>query len=227
MSDSEKTSPNDADEEQRRAESQLLAQLNWRYAVKRFDPTRRVDDPTWQALEQSLILTPSSYGLQPWKFIVICDDKIKAALPAISWNQMQPRDCSHMVVFAARRSMDAPYIDNYMTSITNVRELPAGKMDGYRNVLVKTVAKMESHLDWNARQVYIALGQLMVAAAVLGVDTCPMEGILAAEYDKLLGLEDSDYTSIVGCAVGYRHPEDREATAKKVRFNADEIIVRI
>ena len=86
---------------------------------------------------------------------------------------------------------------------------------------------MDSHLDWNARQVYIALGQLMLAAAMLGVDTCPMEGIIPAEYDKLLGLDGSDYTSVVGCAIGYRHPEDQGATAKKVRFPAEDMIERL
>lgn len=206
---------------------QLLQQLNWRYAVKRFDATRRLDDAIWQALESSLILTPSSYGLQPWKFVVITDDQVKAKLPAISWNQKQPQECSHMIVLAARKSMESDYIDNYMASICAARGLAADAMSGYRNILVSTVEKMDGHLDWNARQVYIALGQLMVAAAMLGVDTCPMEGIDAAAYDQLLGLTNTDYTSVVGCAVGYRHPEDVQAQAKKVRFDASEMVQRI
>lgn len=205
----------------------LLTQLEWRYAVKRFDPDRRLSENTWQALESSLILTPSSYGLQPWRFIVITDEKIKSALPAISWNQRQPQDCSHMVVFTARRTMDADYVDSYMASVVETRGLSTDAMQGYRNILVSTIEKMESHLDWNARQVYIALGQLMVAAAMLGVDTCPMEGIAAAEYDKLLGLNGTDYATVVGCAVGYRHPDDTQAIAKKVRFDANELIQRL
>jgi nitroreductase len=208
-------------------EQQVLDQLQWRYAVKRFDPSRRLPDATWDTLQQSLILTPSSYGLQPWKFIVITDETIKSQLPALSWNQNQPKDCSHMTVFAARKTMDANYVDSFMTSVQSTRELPNGAMDGYRNVLVRTIEQMDSHLDWNARQVYIALGQLMVTAAMLGVDTCPMEGILHQEYDRLLGLEGSEYTTIVGCAVGYRHPEDPQADAKKVRFSVQEMITRL
>lgn len=206
---------------------QLLEQLNWRYAVKRFDPNRRLDDATWNALEQALILTPSSYGLQPWKFIVITDEAFKAQLPAISWNQKQPQDCSHMVVLAAKETMDAGYVDDFMESVVSTRGLADDAMSGYRRVLVSTIENMDAHLDWNARQVYIALGQLMLAAAMLGVDTCPMEGIVALEYDRLLGLAGTGYATVVGCAVGYRHPEDAQATAKKVRFASETMIQRI
>lgn len=206
------------------APQSLLDQLRWRYAVKRFDPQRQVSPEIWDALEQSLILTPSSYGLQPWKFIVITDPNLKAQLPAISWNQKQPLECSHLVVFAARRSMDAEYVDTFFTQLCQTREVPRESMSGYRNLVVAIIEKMHSHLDWNARQVYIALGQLMLSAALLGVDTCPMEGIVHEEYDKLLGLSSSDYTTIVACAVGYRHPEDKQAAAAKVRFSAHHII---
>lgn len=202
----------------------LLQQLHWRYAAKKFDPNRKLDESTWSALEESLILSPSSYGLQPWKFLVVVNQDLKDQMPAISWNQQQPKDCSHMVVLAARKSLDATYVDNYMETVTRVRELPADAMAKYREILVSTVEKMPEHLNWNARQVYIALGQLMVACAMLGVDTCPMEGIDAPAYDKLLGLEDSDYTSVVACAVGYRHPEDAQAQAKKVRFDASTVV---
>ncbi len=206
---------------------QLLDQLNWRYAVKRFDPTRKLDAATWQALEQALLLTPSSYGLQPWKFVVITDPAIKSQLPAISWNQKQPQDCSHMVVLAAKESMDADYVDEYMSTVIDTRGLPKDAMNGYRKILVSTIEKMDTHLDWNARQVYIALGQLMMAAAMLGVDTCPMEGISAADYDQLLGLSGTGYTSVVACAVGYRHPDDVQAEAKKVRFSAEQLVQKI
>lgn len=207
--------------------SKLLEQLNWRYAVKRFDPARKIDSDTWDALERSLVLSPSSFGLQPWKFFVITDAATKAKLPEISWNQQQPLDCSHMVVLAALKSMDESYIHRYIEHVESERDLPENTMTKYRDILITTVSKKEDHLDWNAKQVYIALGQLMVAAAMLGVDTCPMEGINMPEYDKLLGLNGSGYTSVLGCAVGYRHAEDVQATAKKVRFDPESLITRI
>lgn len=204
----------------------LIGQLNWRYAVKRFDDSRKLTEEVWNTLQESLLLTPSSYGLQPWKFAVITSAETKAKLPSLSWGQKQPQECSHMVVLAVRKSMDAEYIERFMSSVTETRKLPAGAMDGYRKVLVSTVEKMDNHLDWNARQVYIALGQLMVAAAMLGVDTCPLEGIDTQAYDRLLGFTGGEYTTLVGCAVGYRHPEDAQSQAAKVRFDAEDLIVR-
>ena len=207
---------------------EIIDRLRWRYAVKRFDASRKLDHATWQALEASLILTPSSYGLQPWRFAVVTTEAIKQKLPAISWNQKQPQDCSHMIVFAARKAMDESYVDRYMDTVARVRGVEIESVAGYRNVLVSTVnGTTGQHLNWNARQVYIALGQLMAAAAMLGVDACPMEGIDTVAYDQLLGLAETDYTSIVGCALGYRHPEDKAASAAKVRFDASEVIMHV
>ncbi|MFK7734524.1 MAG: NAD(P)H-dependent oxidoreductase [Pirellulaceae bacterium] len=204
----------------------LLEQLNWRYAVKKFDSTRTIDENTWQTLEESLILSPSSYGLQPWKFAVITDPKLKAKLPAASWKQNQPKDCSHMVVLAARKTMDAGYIADHMKTVVETRKLPSDALEGYQKMLVGIVEGMDGHFDWNARQVYIALGQLMVAAAMLGVDTCPMEGIVPDQYDELAGFKGTDYATVVGCACGYRHPEDVQSQAAKVRYSADSLISR-
>lgn len=205
----------------------LLEQLKWRYAVKKFDPDKKIEAATWAALEQSLVLTPSSYGLQPWKFVVISDQAIKDQLPAISWKQSQPKDCSHMVVMAARRQTDPDFIARNMQEIVNQRGLADDAMNGYRDILLKTCAQIENHLAWNSLQIYIALGQLMASAAMLGVDTCPMEGIVPAEYDKLLKLTESGYTTVVGCACGYRHAEDKQAAAAKVRFTADDVILHV
>ena len=206
---------------------QLLEQLTWRYAVKKFDPTQKIDADTWYALERSMVLSPSSYGLQPWQFWVITSETVKAQLPSLSWGQKQPQDCSHMVVFAARRSVDEDYVDHYLEEVISQRSLPPGAMDGYRKILLPTIAKIDRHLDWNAKQVYLALAQFMVAAAMTGVDTCPMEGIDPEGYDRILGIQDSEYTTVVGCAAGYRHPEDAQANAAKVRFAHDEIVHRL
>ena len=209
------------------APATVLEQLNWRYAVKKFDSSKRIDEVTWQALEESMILAPSSYGLQPWKFIVVTDEELKAQLPAASWNQQQPKDCSHMVVMAALESIDAAYVESYLQDVVDKRGLPAGAMDGYRKTLVARIEQMETHFDWNCRQVYIALGQLMMTAAMVAIDTCPMEGIDAAAYDKILGIAGTGFRSVVGCAVGYRHSEDLQATAKKVRFSPEHLVQRL
>lgn len=205
--------------------SQLVDSFNWRYAVKRFDPTKRIDAGTWAAIERSLVLTPSSFGLQPWKFIVVSLPENKAKLPAISWNQTQPGDCSHMVVFAARKAVDEAYVDAFLVSTAKQRSVPIESLAGYRKVILGFLQVTAGrHLAWSSNQAYLALGQLLASAAILGIDACPMEGIVAAEYDKLLGLEGSDYTTIVGCAMGFRHPEDHCAALPKVRFDASEVV---
>jgi nitroreductase len=205
----------------------IRERLSWRYACKRFDPARKVSAETWDAIEQSLVLTPSSFGLQPWRFVVITAQELKDRLPPISWHQTQPRECSHMVVLAARRSLDEAYVDHFVDSVAETRSIARETLAGYRNVMVKSVQRPEQELlDWNTRQVYIALGQLMTAAAMLGVDTCPMEGIDAHAYDLLLGLAESAYTTVLACAVGYRHPEDKYATLPKVRFSTAEMVQR-
>ncbi|MFO0942701.1 MAG: NAD(P)H-dependent oxidoreductase [Pirellulales bacterium] len=205
----------------------LLRQLQWRYAVKKFDSSRKIEPEAWNALEQALILSPSSYGLQPWRFLVITAPEVKDQLPAISWNQTQPKECSHMVVFTAREHLDSNYLDNYIAHTESSRGMPTGALTGFRKMLASSVETMQSHFDWNCRQVYIALGQLMTAAAMLGVDSCPMEGIIAAEYDKLLGLSGSGYRTVVACALGYRDPSDTYATAKKVRFATEIVLQRV
>jgi nitroreductase len=207
----------------------LVQQLQWRYAVKAFDAAKKISAENWNALEQSLVLAPSSYGLQPWKFLVVTDQSIKDKLPAISWNQSQPKDCSHMVVLAARKTMDEGYVTKFIDRIAEVRSVPKESLAPYQGMILGTVKATDekAQLVWNTRQVYIALGQLMTAAAVLGIDGCPMEGIVAKEYDKLLGLEGTEFTSIVGCALGYRSEGDKYASAKKVRFPVDQMVVHI
>ncbi len=205
--------------------SQLIDSYQWRYAVKRFDPSRQLDATTWAAIERSLVLTPSSFGLQPWRFIVISSPENKAKLPAISWNQPQPGDCSHMVVFAARKTVDQVYVDAFLARTAEQRNVPVETLVGYRTVVLEFLQNAAGRqLAWSSNQAYIALGQLLASAAMLGVDACPMEGIVSAEYDKLLGLEGGDYTTIVGCALGYRHAEDRYASLAKVRFDASYLV---
>lgn len=205
--------------------SDVLSSLHWRYAVKRFDPTRRIDPITWTAIEQSLVLTPSSFGLQPWQFCVVQSPEIKAQLPAISWNQSQPRDCSHMVVFAARKNVDLDYVNSFMARVASVRNVDVSTLNGYRDVIAGFLSNNSSRLlAWSTNQAYIALGQLLSTAASLAIDACPMEGIETVKYDELLGLSGTDFTTVVGCALGYRHSDDKYSQAPKVRFPADDLV---
>jgi nitroreductase len=208
--------------------NQWLKTLHWRYATKRFDPARRIDAETWEFIEQSLVLTPSSFGLQPWKFIVISSQEIKDQLPQISWGQSQPKDCSHMVVFASLRELTVDHVDRFLEKIARVRSVPFASLEGYRKVILGFMdATRGQHSVWSAHQAYIALGQLMATAAALGIDACPMEGIVPAKYDEILGLAGGPYATRVACALGYRHDDDGYAKNAKVRFSPDEVIMRL
>jgi len=207
--------------------SQLLAALNWRYATKQFENTKVIPEETWSALEDALVLTPSSYGLQPWKFLVIKNAELKTKLRPHSWNQSQVTDSSHYVVFAIKKNLSVAQIDQYVESIATTRGLTTDSLAGYRNAMVGDIIHGPRSLfvnQWAARQVYIALGNFMTSAAALGVDTCAMEGIDPAQYDKILELPTKGLATIVACAAGYRSEEDKLSRLAKVRFPKTEVI---
>ena len=208
----------------------LLAQLQWRYATKAFDPAKKIAAADWSALEEALILSPSSYGLQPYHFLVITDPAIREKLVPASWNQRQPADCSHYVVFATRTANSETDVDEYMARIAEVRGGTADALGGFKKILVADVVHGERGRmagEWAARQAYIALGNFMTAAALLGIDTCPMEGFVPAQYDEILGLKEKGLTAAVACAAGYRSASDKYASMPKVRFPASKLIVHI
>ena len=207
----------------------LLAHLNWRYATKKFDPAKKIADADWAALEQALILTPTSYGLQPYKFLVLTDPALRAQLVPASWGQTQPVDCSHYVVFAARAGNTEADVDRHLARMAEVRGVATETLAGFKKILMGDVvhgARGQAALEWAARQAYIALGNFMTAAALVGVDTCPMEGFEPPRYDEILGLPAQGFHAVVACAAGYRAADDKYAALPKVRFSASELIDR-
>jgi nitroreductase len=209
--------------------NQLLAALHWRYATKKFDPTGKISAEIWAAIEESLILTPSSFGLQPWKFLVIQDAPIREQLRAESWGQPQLTDASHVVVLAARTDLDANDIDEWLKCMAAIQNTSPEAVAAYRGVIensTKAISQEARHV-WNSRQVYIALGQLMATAAMLGIDACPMEGINPAGYDQILKLEGSGYATAVVCTLGYRAADDKYAQMPKARFDRSQVIQHI
>ena len=212
-----------------RTSAEVLARLQWRYATKKFAPGREIPTDVWQTLEQSLLLAPSSFGLQPWKFLIVDDPELRAALRSQSWNQAQVTEASRYVVFAALRTTTDDDVDRFMQRTSEVRGTPVEAMQGYRDVIAGFLVKGWAAKDlfgWNARQAYIALGQFMTAAAMMGIDTCPMEGIDANGYDRVLGLHGSRYATLCACAAGYRSDDDKYGTAPKVRYPIDDVIER-
>lgn len=205
----------------------LIKQLNWRYAVKKFDAHRKISPSDWAVLEESLVLTPSSFGLQPWKFFVVTKQELKDQLVAASWNQKQVAEASHLVVFAYKNDLNDNDVQRYINRIADVRGVPAESLAGYQKIMSGTIQKMKAadYLNhWAARQLYIALGNFMTSAALLGIDSCPMEGIEPAKYDEILGLTSLGYKAAFVATAGFRDPKDGYSTQAKVRFKREDVI---
>lgn len=206
---------------------EIIKQLNWRYATKKFDSTKKISAQDWSTLEQSLVLAPSSYGLQPWKFFVVQNPEIRKELTPLSWNQTQVADCSHFVVFTTLKTISEAYVGEFIQRVAEVRDIPVENMKGYNDMMVGDLVKGPRSAvigNWAQRQAYIAMGFLMQTAALLNVDTCAMEGLDPAGYDKVLKLEGTGYATVAAVACGFRHPEDKTQSAKKVRFKAEKIV---
>lgn len=205
----------------------LVEALQWRYATKAFDAARTIPAALWSSLEQTLVLSPSSYGLQPWKFLVIEDPALRSELRPFSWNQSQITDASHLVVFLAKRTIDGADLDRLIEATSTIREQPIEQLAFYRSMMQKDLldGPRSALIDqWSTNQLYIALGTFMTAAALLGIDTCPIEGFSPPDYDRLLGLDASPYRSAVVCAAGYRSADDKYASLAKIRYTAAELI---
>ncbi|CAN5911793.1 NAD(P)H-dependent oxidoreductase [soil metagenome] len=205
---------------------QILEALQWRYATKVFDASKIIPTETWSALEESLVLTPSSFGLQPWKFLVITDKVLREKLVPFAWKQRQIVDASHLVVMAVRRDYGEADVDANILRIAEVRGGTPDALMGFRNMILKTVNSLsqKDQEQWAKCQAYIALGQFMAVAALLGIDTCPMEGFEADKFDEMLGLTARGLTAAVLCPAGYRASDDRYASLPKVRFSAADVI---
>ena len=206
----------------------VLASLNWRYAVKKYDTARTIDEATWDVLEQALLLAPSGIGLQPWKFFVIDDPELRARLREAAYGQPQITDASKLVVFASRVGYSEADADRFIARVAEVRNQPLEALAGLKAAAMSVVARSEADRDvWAARQAYIALGTFLSAAAVLGVDATPMEGLDPARYDEILGLPEKGYRTLAVAAAGYRSSEDKYGTLAKVRFARDTVIEHV
>jgi nitroreductase len=209
---------------------QLLEQLNWRYATKQFDPNRKINSQDWATLQEVLLLSPSSGGLQPWKFVVVTDPQIRAKLKPASYGQAQVTDASHLVVFAAKSDFGEADVDAHIKNIAKVQGAPLEALAPLRNMLVGGIVKSKDaagRAAWARNQAYIALGNLLTSAALLGIDACPMEGFDSAQYDEVLGLKEQGFASAVIATLGYRSADDKYAQASKVRFPKELIFAQV
>ena len=203
-------------------------QLNWRYACKKFDPTKVIREADWNILAESLRLSASSYGLQPWKFIVVQNPEIRKQLLPVSWNQTPVTEASHFVVLTYKEKMDEEHITKHIEQMAKVRGIEASTLDGFKRGAMGDLVKgprSEVINWWAQRQCYIAMGSFLTTAALMEIDTLPMEGLDPAAYDKILELDGSGYKTVAAIACGYRAADDKYQHIKKVRFDMKDVVV--
>lgn len=198
--------------------------LDWRYATKKFDTGRSIPAEDLQTLLQALRLSPSSMGLQPYRFLRIADPRLRAELQNVSFSQSQITQASELIVFAAKTEYTDADIDEFLDASQKARGYSDNDIEKRAKSIRKHVERFngEELLQWNARQLYIAMGQLLTSAALMGIDACPMEGIKAADYERILELEGLDVCAVV--CLGYRAADDGLASQAKVRLPLDTLI---
>jgi nitroreductase len=201
--------------------------LQWRYATKKFDVSKELPAADLAYILEAGNLAATSYGLQPFTIVVVTDQEKKQALMGHAYNQGQVGENAALFVLAARTDVDAAYIAEYTARIETVRGLPAGTVDGYKDMMIGHLTNLSEadRLVWAQKQAYIALGTMMVAAAEKGVDHCPMEGFNPAGFNEVLNLPAHNLHATVIMPIGYRSPEDETQQYAKVRKDIKDIVI--
>ncbi|MBI2944840.1 MAG: NAD(P)H-dependent oxidoreductase [Candidatus Wallbacteria bacterium] len=201
--------------------------LNWRYATKQFDPAGKLAEDDLAGLLDAARLSASSFGLQPWKFVVVRDPALRAKLRGSAWNQPQVTDASHLVVLCRPETLTVDDVARFIDRLEVERGMKPGDAGPFKQMLSGFVERLSDgeRKTWMDRQVYIALGTLLTAAALRGIDACPMEGFDPGQFDELLDLKRDGLHAVVLCALGRRSANDGYARLKKVRYSAEEVVL--
>ncbi len=205
----------------------IIDAMNWRYATKVFDRSRKLSEDDRAALLSTLRLSPSSYGLQPWKFLAVDDDHIRRRLGAyVPANKSKIEDCSMLVVLARRKVTTAEHVAEHIQTVREARGASEEDVRPFKEMVTQsTAAKTRDVQDiWNSRQVYVALGCAIATAAMMKIDACPMEGVDPDGFDETLGLAGTDFTTTVAIAFGYRDDNDPYASYSRARRAVSEVI---
>lgn len=209
--------------------NELTDVLNWRYATKKFDPEKKLSDIQIETLMESLRLAPSSMGLQPYTFVRVTKVEVRHALRKVSSNQAQITDASDILVFAAHKAITEQDIRNFVKKGAMLRGYPDDSVEPRVSSVKRQVEKYsrEELLEWNSRQAYIAMGQLLAAAALLKIDACPMEGIDKSAYNRILDLNSLNLQALAVVALGFRSVDDALQFHPKVRKSHKELFLTI
>jgi len=186
--------------------SQFLDAMKFRHACKRFEPAKQIPSEQFEQILEVARTSPSSFGMEPWRLIVIRDEKLRKALKSSCWNQNQITECSELVIFTTDNDIvrsDSPYVRKMFER----RDMPSEAVDMYMGVYKNYLEPIECDEvlleNWTAKQCYIALANTMTYAATLEIDSCPIEGFDKEEVEAVLDLEYGRSVAVI-CAFGYR-----------------------
>ncbi|EAZ94891.1 hypothetical protein FBBAL38_10642 [Flavobacteria bacterium BAL38] len=207
----------------------FIENQNWRYATKKFDATKKISDKDLETLKEAIRLSSSSYGLQLYKVFIIENPELRAKLQPVSWGQSQIVDASHLLVFANIVDVQENHIDEYVQNIAATRGLSIEDLKGYSDFMKSKIVPLsvEQKSNWTAKQTYLALGNLINAAAELKIDVTPMEGFEPEKYNEILGLNELGLNASLVAPIGYRHEEDATQHYAKVRKSTKELFETI
>lgn len=206
-----------------------IESLKWRYAVKKFDENRILPQEKIDLIKEAFNLTPSSYGLQPIKLLVIQNKELQQKLVEHSWNQPQVAQASHVLVLCIDTNLGEADVVTYFKRIKEIRNTPDEILNPFKEYLLgnlkdKTKEELQS---WAKNQAYIAMGNLLTVCAIEKIDSCPMEGFTPDKYDEILNLKEKDLSAVLVLPIGYRAEDDYMKDLKKVRKPLEESILEI
>ena len=205
--------------------NKIIEDLNWRYATKKFNPEMKISTGDFDTICESLRLVPSSYGLQPVKYIVVNDKSMREKLLPLAYNQPQITDASHLIVICSYRNISPNMVGEHLSLMSETRNIPLEDLSKFGENMDASFAKLsaEELCEWTAKQAYISLGHIMHTCANLRIDATPMEGFNKKSFDEALDLTSKNLQSVLLLAVGYRSSEDNLARLAKVRKSTEDL----
>lgn len=209
--------------------SKTIQHLQWRYATKRFDPSKKLSEEKLDILKHTFNLTATSFGLQPLKLLIISNQEIKEKLVEYTYYQPQIRDSSHLLILCMEKHIDAEFIKDHFKRVETLRNTPRKILDPFEESLVKSFSEKnpEEIRSWMVNQLYLTLGALLTVCAVEDIDSCPMEGFEPKKYDTYLELDKKGLESVIVLPVGYRDASDFFLSLEKVRRGVNELVVEM
>lgn len=210
-------------------EHTIIENLNWRYATKKFDATKKIAKADLEILKEAIRLSASAYGLQPYQVILLEDEDLRAQIKAVAWNQAQVTEASDVLIFANMTAIGLKEVESYIENMSSVRAIPAANLKGFADMMNNAVTTLtpEANEVWTAKQTYIALGTLLSAAAELKIDATPMEGFEMNAVNQILNLTEKGLSATLIVTLGYRDENDASQFLKKVRKPNEELFITL